>query len=142
MKKSWKRAFTLIELLIVVAIIGVLAGAFISFYPAAQKRARDGRRQSDISQYRTALEKYANNNNGNYIVGSNINIQGQCSTLGLGSSCVDDPLGGTRHYIYYGTALRYVLYSPLEASSTNFIVCSNGKTGTSATAPSSDTCPL
>jgi prepilin-type N-terminal cleavage/methylation domain-containing protein len=136
--------FTLIELLIVIAIIGVLAGSFIAFYPAAQKRARDARRESDIKQYQIALEKYANKNNGNYINASG-NITGQCGAALLNiPNCPDDSIT-TRHYTYYGTLspAQYVIYATLEAtSSTFFVTCSNGKTGTVATAPLSSTCPL
>ncbi len=55
--------FTLVELLIVIAVLGVLATIGIMTFPAAQKRARDTRRRSDLKQYQTALELYANRNN-------------------------------------------------------------------------------
>ena len=53
-------AFTLIELLIVMAIIGVLATFFISSYTGVQRRARDANRKSDLSQLSKSLEIYYN----------------------------------------------------------------------------------
>jgi len=56
-------AFTLIELLIVIAILGVLATIVLVSLGEARKRARDVRRISDIRQLQIALELYHNQNN-------------------------------------------------------------------------------
>jgi general secretion pathway protein G len=52
--------FTLVELLIVMAIIGVLATFFIGSYTGVQKKARDANRKSDLTQISKALEIYYN----------------------------------------------------------------------------------
>ncbi|PIT96248.1 hypothetical protein COT94_01415, partial [Candidatus Falkowbacteria bacterium CG10_big_fil_rev_8_21_14_0_10_37_14] len=51
-------AFTLIELLIVIAIIGVLATLATVAVSSARGRARDAKRVSDLKQISTALEMY------------------------------------------------------------------------------------
>jgi len=141
-----KNGFTLIELLIVVAIIGVLARLVIVYFPASQKRARDARRQSDITQYRTAVEKYANSHNGNYYVSSgtvNPSSAAVCNALtGSSTQCSADP--GSFTYQYNGTATQYVIWAQLEApnATTYFIACSNGKAGQAASVGSPPTCPL
>lgn len=135
-----KRGFTLIELLIVVAVLGIIATLFITTYPASQRRAKDTTRKNNIKQYQVALERYANRNNGSYLVATGL-MSSQCSALGLGSSCPDDSVS-TYRYQYRGTATQYVIYGRMEATSTYFIVCSNGKVGEAASAPSSSTCPL
>ena len=56
--KSDKGGFTLIELLVVIAIIGVLSGMVLVAMTDTRARARDARRQSDITQIRKALELY------------------------------------------------------------------------------------
>lgn len=50
--------FTLIELLVVITIIGLLATVGIASYSRAQGRARDAKRQSDLTSLRNALEIY------------------------------------------------------------------------------------
>ncbi|MDX9754123.1 MAG: prepilin-type N-terminal cleavage/methylation domain-containing protein [bacterium] len=53
------RAFTLIELLIVVAIIGILAAIAVPNFMNAQVRAKYARCLSDMKACQTALETYA-----------------------------------------------------------------------------------
>lgn len=52
------KGFTLVELLIVLAIIGILLTAAISSYQLARVRSRDGKRATDLSQIATALALY------------------------------------------------------------------------------------
>ena len=59
-KKQNKLAFTFIELLIVIAIIGILASFSAVSLQGARGRARDAKRVSDISQIQIALELYFN----------------------------------------------------------------------------------
>ena len=53
-----RRAFTLIELLIVVAIIGILAAIAVPNFMNARTRAKVARVQSDLKAMSTALEQY------------------------------------------------------------------------------------
>ena len=55
--------FTLLELLVVITIIGLLASVGLASYTRAQARARDAKRQSDITSLRNALEIYYSENN-------------------------------------------------------------------------------
>ncbi|MFB3787599.1 MAG: type II secretion system protein [bacterium] len=57
-------AFTLIELLIVVAIIGILAAIAVPNFLNAQIRAKIGRVQSEFNSIRTAFEMYRMDGNG------------------------------------------------------------------------------
>ena len=60
LKKYSKKAFTLVEMLIVVIIIGILASALLPKLKGAQQRARDTARKANLSQISTALEMYQN----------------------------------------------------------------------------------
>lgn len=53
---KFQSAFTLIELLIVITILGVLASLTLASYGGAQAKARDGVRKSDLAQVKRALE--------------------------------------------------------------------------------------
>lgn len=58
-----KQAFTLIELLIVVAIIGILAAIAVPNFLNAQIRAKIAKTESEMSAYGTAAEMYRLDNN-------------------------------------------------------------------------------
>lgn len=58
-----KRAFTLIELLIVVAIIAILAAIAVPNFLEAQVRSKVSRVKADLRSIATALESYAVDNN-------------------------------------------------------------------------------
>jgi len=53
-----KRAFTLIELLIVIAIIGILATISVVVLNSARVKSRDAKRVSDIQVLRAAFEQH------------------------------------------------------------------------------------
>ena len=99
-----RAGFTLIELIIVMAILGVLATVFVANYPASLDRSRDTQRKSDLKQYQTALESYASRSNGLYplrdVAGGvrssdNAGLPSLCNDLGLnigaGTDCSADP---------------------------------------------------
>ena len=150
MKNFLLKGFTLLEMLVVISIIGILTGlALLSFEPS-QKRARDTERKSDLKQYQTVLENFANDNNGLYPSRTTeINISDSfCTILGIGGTCPSDPKEGYDYkYISNGSggglndATEYVLWSWLEISDSYWIVCSSGKVGNSTTEPTGATCP-
>jgi len=56
------KAFTLVELLVVLAIIGILASIIVVSLQTTRTKARDTRRKADMEAIRGALEVYRNTN--------------------------------------------------------------------------------
>ncbi|HKB88779.1 MAG TPA: type II secretion system protein [Patescibacteria group bacterium] len=155
--------FTLIELLVVISIIGILAGMVVVSFTSSQKQARDTARKSDLTQYRTSLETYANKNNGLFpVYTTSTAVSGSvCATvntsLGATTSCPEDPkYASDNTYLQYqyqsngsgavGTAgaSDYVLWARLEnVTNMLWVSCSTGESGkiSSLTSISGGTCP-
>ncbi len=157
MTAKLQKGFTFLELIIVIAIIGLLTTFFISTSSGSTKKARDARRKSDIKQYQNALEVFASKNNTLYpsqtAVGGVQASTTLCSSLTL-TGCSEDPINANNPTIFYKyqtngtgagsiTGTQYVLWAQLEATTAFWIVCSNGKTGQLASVNvSGGTCPL
>ncbi len=60
MKKKKNSGFTLMELLIVIAILGLLATIGLGSFRSSQIKGRDAQRKSDLAQIQKALEMYYN----------------------------------------------------------------------------------
>ena len=140
------QAFTLIELLVVIGLLGIIVGIIFSVSVSSQKQANDTQRKSDLKQYQTVIEAYGARNNGNYISqAAAVDITTLCVTLGL-TVCVTDPKNVSPYiykYISDATGSGYVIWAKMESSSSLYwIVCSNGKSATFATEPTSVTCPI
>lgn len=148
--------FTMIELIMVMTIIGALAGIMILNFPATLRKSRDANRKSDLRQYATALEIFASKNNGKYpreSAGPGVTNTTLCTDIGL-TTCPSDPKTGetcssaTCDYYYQtescGTnpgdvcATKFLLWTILEQpedpTKPLFYICSSGKTGFRATA--------
>ena len=57
---TFQKGFSLVELLIVMAIMGVLSIVAVSSFTSTQRQARDARRKSDLVQVSKAVELYYN----------------------------------------------------------------------------------
>lgn len=57
------RGFTLVELLIALAIIAIMAALVISYFISQSSKARDAQRKSDLDRIRIAVEEYEKDHN-------------------------------------------------------------------------------
>jgi len=164
-----RQGFTLVELLIVMAVIGGISGIFMTSFPATQKRSRDTARINDLRQYQASLENYTNKNDesfGFYPSRNDTGVQADtalCADIGL-DNCAADPKDGqnicTREesglcrYFYQSDgsgsgnvdASIYYLYARLEqpesTGSPYAVVCSNGHSGVADHLTTNGQCPI
>jgi type II secretion system protein G len=80
MNRSVQKAFTLIEMLVVISIIGILATLVAANLNSARSRARDAQRKSDIKNLQTAMRLYYND------FGTYPGASGGGNILGCGSA--------------------------------------------------------
>lgn len=138
-----KNAFTLVELLVVISIVGILASILLVSFVGTQKQTRDTQRKSDIKQYLTSLENFGSKTNGLYPVESVIVSASSilCRDLSM-TNCPSDPKNvqdSSFDYKYQSdgtatggapSATQYVLWAKLENTTDYWVVCSSGKLGT------------
>lgn len=121
-KRSARGGFTLIEMLIVIAIIGILASIVLVGLGPVQKRGRDARRQSDLRGAQNALELYYSKC-GHYPGGPNCQTASNEDWAGMVTAVTgasigvnrlpNDPSTGSTYY--YGTdGSSYVVGATLE----------------------------
>lgn len=68
-----KKGFTLIELIVVIAIIGLLSTLAVVALGSARTKARDSKRLADLKQLQTALELYYTDQNA-YPAGNGVTL--------------------------------------------------------------------
>jgi len=132
------RAFTLIELLIVVAIIAILAAIAVPNFLEAQTRAKTSRAKADERTIGTAMETYAVDHNKYPYFDPNedhsyvVDVPMLTTPISYLTSFPQDVFmsrqaeGRREHYRYYPVSYWGVLYPGLKWLGFQWIVVSNG----------------
>lgn len=155
--------FTLIEVLVVIAVIVSITAVAGGYWAAGIKKGRNTERKSDLALYKVALENYANNNNNYYPVAVDAQRLAVFCASYLTSfipDCPEDSYYPTDNAYVYNyqayssnpldidgdpTALRWIMWSKLETTDKIWVSCSNGKTAevdSAGFSVSTATCPL
>jgi len=116
------KAFTLLEILVVIGIISVLVSMGIASYSTAQKKARDAKRQSDLKGAQQIMEQCYSVNSFVYpTISGTGTITATCPAPNASITfSIKDPLDtGTYKYTY---TQDYTITADLETSTTNFSV--------------------
>ncbi|MBW6441749.1 type II secretion system GspH family protein [Patescibacteria group bacterium] len=129
-RQNKKNGFTLVEMILVVVIIGILAGIVINIIniPRTQARSRDSRRIGDVKRIQVALESYFStyrsypSSGGSWMPSATLyttNLTGYISDM------PKDPRGGVAEnncflspsnldYYYYSDGSAYILGATME----------------------------
>ena len=108
--------FTMIEIMVVVAIIAVLTTIGIISYSSTQKKARDGKRKADLEQVRSALVLYRTDN-GVYTTTLTWTTMAPITSYISGSSISDPkPLPHVQYTYTSATGATFSLCATLEAT--------------------------
>ncbi|MDB4939676.1 MAG: hypothetical protein JWO40_101 [Candidatus Doudnabacteria bacterium] len=128
MIQKTNKAFTLIELLIVIAIIGLLASIVMGALGTARAKGRDALRKQDMQQLKTALNLYYQNTGtmpANQTIGigysdTQPNFLIELVNTGILAKIPHAPAGGAPYYYYdYGlgnNGVGALVTTVLEAS--------------------------
>jgi len=107
--KKCKKAFSLIELIVVITIIMVVSMIGIVSYQGANYKARDGKRMSDLEKIRVALEMYRQEY-GYYPLSASSSLVSDYL-----QSWPEDPKGGSYYYNRsIGTSYSYTIDAQVE----------------------------
>jgi type II secretion system protein G len=144
-----KSGFTLVELLIVIAIIGILASIGLASFNSSQMKSRDAKRKSDFQQLANALELYYNDK-GQYpasdasgnILGCKAGATDTCTWGSLTVPFSNTTTGtiymvrlpadpSSTYYFYVSTGTTYKLYARLENTQDKSIISTGVSCGSS-----------
>ncbi|MCX5751897.1 MAG: type II secretion system protein [Candidatus Saganbacteria bacterium] len=128
-----KKGFTLMEMLIVIAVIAILVAIAIPGFRGMQDQANKARAQAELKTLKTAVESYALNNAGVYPgTGANWETALTGATPKIVENELYDPFGATSTSDYgYATAGKYyVIYSAYPTGTTKAVYATGSVEGT------------
>lgn len=125
--KNKNSGFTIVELLIVIVVIGILAGLVVTTFTGIQQKARNTERQTDIKAIHGQVEAYYAQN-GKYPTLANLNdaTWRTANMKGLDEEALQDPKGAAQTLVDAPAANSYA-YAVGPAN------CDNGAGGDCAT---------
>lgn len=124
---SFKKGFTLLEMLVVIGIIAILVSLGFASYSTVQKKARDAKRQGDLKAAQQTLEQCYSVNSFQYpiISGSPGTITATCPAPNTSITfTLTDPIdsGTYRYTVTSTTTSDYTITADIESSLTDFSV--------------------
>lgn len=101
-RKQNESGFTIIEVVLVLAIAGLIFLIVFLALPQLQKSRRDTQRKNDVGRFMAALETYSGNNNGNYPANASQTSTMVSGYLSASGSVFKDPTTGSDYTVSFG----------------------------------------
>ena len=124
--RNKNKGFTLIEMLVVIAVIGLLAALILVGLSSFRTRGRDTRRIADVKEVQNGLELYYMKNGSYPTVGEGDaaahwgRLRDALTGAGLGINDIpQDPTFPTRSYDYGSDGQHYVIGVTIEDPNSN-----------------------
>ncbi|MFA6320372.1 MAG: type II secretion system protein [Candidatus Omnitrophota bacterium] len=118
-----KKGFTIIELLIVIAVIGILVGIALPRFRGMQDEGNIAKAKAELKTLQTAIESYYSHNSNVYPTAlANMTT----ATPQIIAVVPNDPFNGTTAYGYNHTGNYYAIYSVGPANDGTATVDSDG----------------
>lgn len=119
----FRKAFTLLEMLVVIGIIAIIVSLGFASYSTVQKKARDARRKGDLNTMQKVLEQCYTLNSYSYPAingGGTTSVTTNCTALGGPSINITDPTTKT-YTVVGGGGATYSVSVTLEDTTTHTI---------------------
>lgn len=115
-----KTAFTIVELLITIAIISILTAISALSYTGIQQRGRDAQRKNDLNQLKVALSTYYNAQVPVQYAPSSATSGTPCSVTS--GSCGTDIINGTTDLFSTTISPLYIRQVPVDPTNTGMYI--------------------
>ena len=120
-----KKGFTIIEVVLVLAIAGLIFLMVFIALPAMQRSQRDTQRKDDMARFNTALNNYQSNNNGKVPSDWSAFVNNYLKT---GNDSFEDPDGSTYNVHFNGKASGDIVYQKSWEESNHTVEVYTGAT--------------
>jgi len=124
-----EKGFTLIEIVLVLAIAGLLLVIVFLAVSGAQKSRRDTQRKNDLSTVAAQLEAFASNNNGKYPLDASLPVPTTFAAFATAykldaTGNMKDPLSGTA-YVSFAAGTAPIARVPATSAGYSYVLGSD-----------------
>ena len=120
-----KKGFTIIEVVLVLAIAGLIFLMVFVALPALQRSQRDTQRRDDMARFMSQLTQYQSNNNGNVPTEQQQWTNFIANYLRVGGDAFEDPQTGEPYVIVKRTCTSGDCVPPSETAANTIYVFNN-----------------
>lgn len=128
LQQKKNKGFTIIEVLIVLAIAGLIMLIVFLAVPALQRNSRNTQRKNDVATYLSAVNEYITNNNGKMpTTAANVTTINDLANTGFYTEPTTDPQTGARTSALTVDTFELVTGAKCDTSNIGNTVAASGR---------------